>query len=74
MRLIDAPAPYVLVNVGGHSPITTSELVDRLENALDVRAIRVAAPAQPGDVPATYADIDALANDVGFKLSTPIEV
>jgi UDP-glucuronate 4-epimerase len=57
IRLIDAPAAYVLVNVGGHSPVTTSELVDRLENALDVRAIRVAAPAQPGDVPATYADI-----------------
>ena len=57
VRLIDAPAPYVLVNVGGHSPVTTSELVDRLENALDTRAIRESAPAQPGDVPATYADI-----------------
>jgi UDP-glucuronate 4-epimerase len=57
MRLIDAPAAYMLVNVGGHSPITTSELVDRLENALDVRAVRIAAPAQPGDAPATYADI-----------------
>jgi UDP-glucuronate 4-epimerase len=57
VRLIDAPAPYVLVNVGGHSPVTTSELVDRLEMALGVRAVRVPAPAQPGDVPATWADI-----------------
>lgn len=65
--LIDAPATYVLVNVGGHSPITTSELVDRLENALDVRAIRVAAPAQPGDVPATYADITRARELLGWE-------
>jgi UDP-glucuronate 4-epimerase len=57
VRLIDAPAPFMLVNVGGHNPISTSELVDRMERALGVRAIRVAAPAQLGDVPATYADI-----------------
>jgi hypothetical protein len=53
-RAIDAPATCVLINVGERSVITTSELVDRLENALDVRA---AAPAQPGDTHATYADI-----------------
>jgi UDP-glucuronate 4-epimerase len=67
MRLTDAPAPYVLVNVGGHSPITTNELVDRLENALDVRAIRVAAPAQLGDVPATYADITRARDLLGWE-------
>lgn len=57
VRLIDAPAPFALVNIGGHSPVSTSELVDRMEHALGVSAIRVEAPAQPGDVPATYADI-----------------
>jgi UDP-glucuronate 4-epimerase len=57
VRLIDVSMPYALVNVGGHRPVTTSELVDRLETALDTKAIRVSAPAQPGDVPATYADI-----------------
>jgi UDP-glucuronate 4-epimerase len=67
IRLIDAPAAYVLVNVGGHSPVTTSELVDRLENALDVRAIREAAPAQPGDVPATYADITRARELLGWE-------
>jgi UDP-glucuronate 4-epimerase len=66
-RLIDAPAPYVLVNVGGHSPVTTTELVDRLENALGVRAVRVAAPAQPGDVPATYADITRARDILGWE-------
>lgn len=67
MRLIDAPAPDVLVNVGGHNPITTNELVDRLEHALDVRAIRVAAPAQLGDVPATYADITQARDLLGWE-------
>ena len=67
IRLIDAPAAYVLVNVGGHSPVTTSELVDRLEKALDVRAIREAAPAQPGDVPATYADISRARELLGWE-------
>ena len=67
MRMIDAPAAYVLVNVGGHSPITTAELVDRLENALDVRATRVPAPAQPGDVPATYADITRARDLLGWE-------
>jgi UDP-glucuronate 4-epimerase len=67
VRLIDASAPYVLVNVGGHSPVTTSELVDRLEKALDARAIRVTAPAQPGDVPATYADIARAREVLGWE-------
>ena len=45
-----------------------------LENALGRVAEKRLVDIQPGDVPATYADIDALANDVGFKPSTPIEV
>jgi UDP-glucuronate 4-epimerase len=67
VRLIDAPATYVLVNVGGHSPVSTSELVDRLENALGVSAKRVAAPAQPGDVPATFADITRARDILGWE-------
>jgi UDP-glucuronate 4-epimerase len=67
MRLIDAPAAYVLVNIGGHSPVTTTELVDRMEKALDVQAIRELAPAQPGDVPATYADITRARDLLGWE-------
>ena len=67
VRLIDAPAPYVLVNIGGHSPVTTGELVDRMEHALGVQAIREAAPAQPGDVPATYADISRARELLGWE-------
>lgn len=67
VRLIDVPAPYALVNIGGHSPVTTTELVDRMENALGVRAIREAGPAQPGDVPATYADISRARALIGWR-------
>lgn len=67
VRLIDARAPHVLVNVGGHSPVTTGELVDRMERALGVTAVRVAAPAQPGDVPATYADITKARELLGWE-------
>jgi UDP-glucuronate 4-epimerase len=67
VRLIDVSVPYALVNVGGHHPVTTSELVDRLENALGTRAVRVSAPAQPGDVPATYADIARARDLLGWE-------
>jgi UDP-glucuronate 4-epimerase len=67
VRLIHAPGAYLLVNVGGHSPVTTTELVDRLESALGVRAIRQLAPAQPGDVPATYADISRARDVLGWE-------
>lgn len=66
VRLIDAPSPYLLVNIGGHSPVTTSELVDRMENAFGVKAIRIEAPAQLGDVPATYADITRARDLLGW--------
>lgn len=67
VRLIDVPVPYALVNVGSHYPITTSDLVDRLEDALGIRAIRALAPAQPGDVPATYADITRAHDLLGWE-------
>jgi UDP-glucuronate 4-epimerase len=49
-------------------------LVEVLEDALGRVAEKRLVDIQPGDVPATYADIDALASAVGFKPSTPIEV
>ena len=67
VRLIDAPAPYLLVNIGGHSPVTTTKLVDRMEHALGVQAIREVGPAQPGDVPATYADISQAREVLGWE-------
>ena len=48
--------------------------IEVLEKALGKKAEKNLLPIQPGDVPATYADIDDLTKDVGFKPSTPIEV
>lgn len=66
-------APYRLYNIGNNSPVELVRLVELLEIALGCTATKRLVDIQPGDVPATYADIDALANDVGFRPSIPIE-
>lgn len=67
-------APYRLYNIGNNSPVELARLVEVLEATLGRVAEKRLVDIQPGDVPATYADIDALTNDVGFRPSTPIEV
>lgn len=67
-------APYRLYNIGNNSPVELARLVDVLEQALGRVAEKRLVDMQPGDVPATYADIEALTDDVGFTPSTPIEV
>ena len=67
-------APYRLYNIGNNSPVELARLVEVLEKALGRVAEKRLVDIQPGDVPATYADIDALANDVGFTPATSIEV
>jgi UDP-glucuronate 4-epimerase len=66
-------APYRLYNIGNNSPVELGRLVEVLESALGVSATKRLLDMQPGDVPATYADVDALARDVGFRPSTSIE-
>lgn len=68
-----AKAPYRIYNIGNHSPVKLATLIAHLEEALGVKAIKNMLPIQPGDVPATYADIDDLSRDVGFAPRTPIE-
>ena len=67
-------APYRLYNIGNNQPVELMYLIGCLEAALGRTAVKRFLPLQPGDVPHTYADIDALAADVGFRPSTPIEV
>lgn len=67
-------APYRVYNIGNNQPVELMHLIETLENALGLQAQKNMLPMQPGDVPATYADIDALQRDVGFRPSTPIEV
>jgi UDP-glucuronate 4-epimerase len=66
-------APYRLYNIGNHNPVELGHFVATLEQALDRKAVKRLLPMQPGDVPATYADVADLERDVGFKPSTSIE-
>lgn len=67
-------APYRLYNIGHHGPVALGDFIALLEQLLGRRARRIELPMQPGDVPATYADIDDLVRDVGFGPATPLEV
>lgn len=66
-------APYRLYNIGNNNPVELMHLIETLEKALGRTAEKNLLPIQPGDVPATYADVDDLTRDVGFKPSTSIE-
>jgi UDP-glucuronate 4-epimerase len=67
-------APYRIYNIGNNQPVQLMAFIQTIEKALGREAQKELLPLQPGDVPATYADIDDLARDVGFRPATPIEV
>jgi UDP-glucuronate 4-epimerase len=66
-------APYRLYNIGNNSPVELLRLIDVLEDTLGKKALKNFLPMQPGDVPGTYADVDDLMSEVGFKPDTTIE-
>lgn len=66
-------APYRLYNIGNHNPVELLYFIEVLENCLGKKAQKNMLPLQNGDVPATYADVDDLIRDVGFKPDTAIE-
>ena len=65
--------PYRLYNIGNHQPVELTHLIETLEKCLGVKAKCTLLPLQPGDVPATWADVDDLVRDVGFQPRTSIE-
>ncbi len=65
-------APYRIFNIGNNQPVALMTMIDVLEARLGKKAIRHLLPIQPGDVPATCADVDDLMQAVGFKPATPI--
>lgn len=67
-------APYRVYNIGNHQPVELLHFIEVLERALGRTATKRLLPMQPGDVEATYADVDDLMRDVGFRPSTTIEV
>ncbi len=66
-------APYRIYNIGNNNPVELMHLIETLEKALGRTAEKRMLPLQMGDVPATYADVEALVQDVGFAPQTPIE-
>lgn len=67
-------APYRIYNIGSNNPVELLHFIEVLEDCLGKKAVKNLLPMQPGDVPDTYADVDALIRDVDYKPSTSIEV
>lgn len=66
-------APYHLYNIGNNNPVELMHVIGLLEQKLGKKAELNLLPMQPGDVPATFADVDDLSRDVGFRPNTSVE-
>ena len=67
-------SPHALYNIGNNRAEELEKLIMLIEQACDRTAIRIDQPMQPGDVPATYAELSAIQRDLGFQPTTPIDV
>ena len=67
-------APYRLYNIGNQKPVELMDYIEVLERCLGMKARKDLLPLQPGDVPDTYADVEELVRDTGYKPDTPVEV
>ena len=65
--------PYRLYNIGNNKPVELMRYIEVVEQALGREAVKNMLPMQPGDVPDTFADVDDLARDVGYRPATPVE-
>ncbi len=65
--------PYRLYNIGNHDPVDLLTFIQVIEACLGKPAILNFLPIQPGDLPVTYADVEDLIADVGFKPTTSLE-
>jgi UDP-glucuronate 4-epimerase len=70
---LNSNAAYKLYNIGNNNPVELMHFIEVLEQLLNRSAIKTFLPMQPGDVPLTYADVDDLMQDVGFKPETSLE-
>ncbi|MDA0824289.1 MAG: NAD-dependent epimerase [Proteobacteria bacterium] len=66
-------APYRLYNIGNNTPVQLMDFIAAIEKALGIEAKKNMLPLQLGDVPDTYADVQALVDDLGYKPATAIE-
>jgi UDP-glucuronate 4-epimerase len=66
-------APFKIYNIGSNNPVELLRYIEIIENCLGKKAIKNMLPMQPGDVPATYADVEDLILDVDYKPTTRVE-
>lgn len=66
-------APYRVYNIGNNKPVELLKFIEIIEHKIGKKSIMEMMPMQPGDVPATYADVDDLMRDTGFAPATPLE-
>jgi UDP-glucuronate 4-epimerase len=66
-------APYRLYNIGNSKPVSLTDFIAAIEKALGITAIQILLPMQPGDVAATYADIEDLIAAVDYQPKTPVQ-
>jgi UDP-glucuronate 4-epimerase len=66
-------APYCIYNIGNNRPVKLLDFIEALENNLGKKAIKNFMPMQPGDVPATFADVSGLVSDFDYKPDTDIK-
>jgi UDP-glucuronate 4-epimerase len=67
-------APFRIYNIGNNAPVDLSRYIEVLEDCLGKKAVKNMLPLQAGDVPDTFADVEDLVRDVGYKPATPVEV
>ncbi len=66
-------APYRLYNIGNQRPVDLMKYIGLVEECLGMEAEKNMLPLQPGDVPDTWADVEDLVRDVGYRPQTPVE-
>jgi UDP-glucuronate 4-epimerase len=66
-------APYKIYNIGNNNPVKLMDFITAIENKLGRKIEKNMMPIQAGDVPATYADVNDLVEDLGYKPATPIQ-
>ena len=66
-------APWRVFNIGNNSPVELMDYIEAIEEALGIKAEKELLPLQPGDVPDTFADVDDLVKEFGYKPSMAVK-
>lgn len=66
-------APFKIYNIGNNNPVKLMDFIDAIENAIGKPIEKIMMPLQAGDVPATFANVDDLVEDMDYKPATPVQ-